>query len=132
MEQQRRSVATPVAQPIHDLRCPLLTNTFLHDGLCWHLAGNRVFLVIFGMRVNALIGNALTAAVYPILGIGASLVFVMSQAGGGTSYALGASGAVMGLAGPRVPPTASPFWSRPTRDRPDSGLTPGYGFFRCR
>jgi membrane associated rhomboid family serine protease len=81
----------------------LLTNTFLHDpysiwGFIMHLGGNMLFLLIFGTRVNALVGNLKMAILYPLLGIAASaahLLFSPHLNG----PALGASGAIMGLAG---------------------------------
>src|SRR5262249_43802885 len=76
----------------------LLTNTFLHAGLL-HLAGNLLFLMVLGSRVNALIGNVWTSAVYPILGIAASWVYLIASAHDVAHPALGASGAIMGLAG---------------------------------
>lgn len=76
----------------------LLTNTFLHAGPL-HLAGNLLFLLVFGSRVNALIGNTLSLLIYPLLAIGASWVHLASVAGEEPMASLGASGAVMGLAG---------------------------------
>lgn len=77
----------------------LLTNALLHGDLIFHLGGNMFFLVIFGTRVNALIGNLLTAITYPLLAIGASIIYLIAESGGPPIPALGASGAVMGLAG---------------------------------
>ncbi|HSW45708.1 MAG TPA: rhomboid family intramembrane serine protease [Phycisphaerae bacterium] len=76
----------------------LITHAFLHGGLL-HLAGNMIFLLVFGSRVNALIGSILTMAIYPVLAVFAAL-FQMA-AGTNDIYRpmLGASGAVMGLAG---------------------------------
>jgi membrane associated rhomboid family serine protease len=76
----------------------LITNGFLHAGIM-HLAGNMVFLLVFGSRVNALIGTWKTLALYPILLVLASLTFMASQADHSPMAALGASGAIMGLAG---------------------------------
>ncbi len=76
----------------------LLTNAFFH-GDPIHLLGNLLFLMIFGARVNALIGNAATAVLYPILGVAASFIFLLSAVGNPPMPALGASGAIMGLAG---------------------------------
>lgn len=80
----------------HDYQ--LLTNAFLH-GDFWHLTGNLLFLMIFGGRVNALIGNIATLVLYPVLAVGASLIYTISAASGPPIPALGASGAIMGLAG---------------------------------
>ncbi len=76
----------------------LFTHMFLHGGPL-HLAGNLLFLFVFGSRVNALIGNILTAAVYPLLGVGAGVAHLMAAANEPLSPMLGASGAIMGLAG---------------------------------
>ena len=38
----------------------LITHAFLHAGII-HLAGNLLFLFVFGSRVNALIGSVATA-----------------------------------------------------------------------
>lgn len=75
-----------------------MTNAFLHGGIL-HLAGNLLFLMVFGSRVNALIGHIPTLIVYPVLAIGASLCHMASVAGQPPVPALGASGAIMGLAG---------------------------------
>jgi membrane associated rhomboid family serine protease len=76
----------------------LVTHAFLHAGLL-HLAGNLLFLMVFGSRVNALIGNALTLALYPLLAVGAAVCHMASQTPEPPFPMLGASGAIMGLAG---------------------------------
>jgi membrane associated rhomboid family serine protease len=76
----------------------LITNGFLHGGVM-HLAGNLVFLLVFGSRVNALVGQWRTAVLYPILLIIASTAELISMMGARPTPALGASGAIMGLAG---------------------------------
>lgn len=76
----------------------LLTNAFLHGDIM-HLAGNLVFLIVFGTRVNALIGNVATAILYPFLAVAASVGHMLSMGNQQLSPALGASGAIMGLAG---------------------------------
>jgi membrane associated rhomboid family serine protease len=76
----------------------LFTHLLLHvDPL--HLAGNLLFLMVLGARVNALIGNLLTLVLYPVLGLAAALAQGASTAGEPPHPCLGASGAVMGLAG---------------------------------
>ncbi|HVS73150.1 MAG TPA: rhomboid family intramembrane serine protease [Phycisphaerae bacterium] len=89
------------AEPFHPYQ--LLTNTFLHDpssifGLIMHLGGNMLFLLIFGTRVNALVGNLKMLVLYPLLGVAASGAYLIFNAGS-SAPALGASGAIMGLAG---------------------------------
>jgi membrane associated rhomboid family serine protease len=76
----------------------LITHAFLHGGIM-HLAGNMLFLLVFGSRVNAAIGNILTAILYPILAIAAAMAHLASLGAGPPMAMLGASGAVMGLAG---------------------------------
>lgn len=76
----------------------LITNGFLHEGIL-HLAGNLLFLLVFGSRVNALIGQWKTAVLYPILLIIASWAEMVSLSDGPPRPAIGASGAIMGLAG---------------------------------
>ena len=76
----------------------LLTNTFLHANLM-HLGGNLVFLLVFGERINAILGQWRTAVIYLFLAVAASLVFLVSRSGQPMIPALGASGAIMGLAG---------------------------------
>ena len=76
----------------------LVTNAFLHAGLL-HLIGNMIFLLVFGSRVNALIGNILTVAVYPLLAVFAALFHLAAMTNQPYHPMLGASGAIMGLAG---------------------------------
>jgi membrane associated rhomboid family serine protease/ribosomal protein L40E len=76
----------------------LITCAFLHGGPI-HLAGNMLFLMVFGSRINALIGNFLTLLLYPILAMAASTAHMIATAAEPLTPALGASGAVMGLAG---------------------------------
>ncbi|MCJ7543985.1 MAG: rhomboid family intramembrane serine protease [Phycisphaerae bacterium] len=76
----------------------LLTHAFLHGGLL-HLAGNMLFLLVLGSRVNAAIGNLATLVLYPFLAMVAGWAFQVSAAAGLPMPLLGASGAVMGMAG---------------------------------
>lgn len=76
----------------------LLTSSLLHSGFL-HLAGNLVFLLVFGLRVNELIGSVWMAIVYPLLAVISGLAHHMADAGGPLTPMLGASGAIMGLAG---------------------------------
>jgi membrane associated rhomboid family serine protease len=64
-----------------------------------HLAGNMLFLLVLGSRVNAAIGNILTVILYPILAIAAAMTHLLAMGPGPPTPMLGASGAVMGLAG---------------------------------
>lgn len=76
----------------------LLTNAFLHGGIL-HLVGNLVFLMVLGGRVNALIGNVYSSILYPIFAIIASVAHMLSMSHGVIGAAVGASGAIMGMAG---------------------------------
>jgi membrane associated rhomboid family serine protease len=76
----------------------LFTHAWLHGGLL-HLAGNMLFLLVLGARVNALIGNILTVLLYPLLAIIAGMAHAIAVADQPLTPMLGASGAVMGLAG---------------------------------
>ena len=76
----------------------LLTHTLLHGGLM-HLVGNMVFLLVFGSRVNSLVGQPLTAILYPALAALSGLSFMASFTNGPCTPLIGASGAIMGLAG---------------------------------
>jgi membrane associated rhomboid family serine protease len=80
----------------------LITHAFLHDnssifGLLMHLGGNMLFLMVFGTRVNALIGNIATAILYPILAVASGAAHLFFQHG--SAGLLGTSGAIQGLAG---------------------------------
>jgi membrane associated rhomboid family serine protease len=74
-----------------------LTAMFLHGGLL-HLAGNLLYLWIFGAAVEAVLGHARFALLYAGCGIAAAAVQVASDP---HSFAatVGASGAVSGVLG---------------------------------
>ncbi len=76
----------------------LLTHQFLHADL-FHLLGNLLFLGVLGSRVNALIGNLWTALLYPCLGVLAALTHMLMLRDAPMTPSLGASGAIMGMAG---------------------------------
>ncbi len=76
----------------------LLTCAFVHAGLM-HLIGNMIFLLVFGTRINALIGNIAMAVLYPVLTLCASIVYMASEQGSLPHPCVGNSGVVMGLAG---------------------------------
>jgi membrane associated rhomboid family serine protease len=76
----------------------LVTHAFLHAGPM-HLVGNLIFLIVLGSRVNALIGNVLTLLIYPVLAVGAALTHMAFVADQPPTAMIGASGAIMGLAG---------------------------------
>lgn len=76
----------------------LLTHMLLHADLL-HLAGNMLFLIVLGGCLNTLIGNVLTAILYPLLGIISAMISLAAYADEPMGASLGASGAIMGLAG---------------------------------
>ena len=76
----------------------LITHALLHGGIM-HLAGNLLFLLIFCGRVNGAVGNIATLLLYPLLAVAAGAIQVMTQAGDVPVPMVGASGAIMGMAG---------------------------------
>lgn len=81
----------------------LLTSMFLHEGFM-HLLVNLMFLYMFGAVVGDLIGDRKILPIYVVGGIVGSLLFMLSDFWKDypVPYALGASGAVMALAGASV------------------------------
>lgn len=76
----------------------LLTAPLLHAGLL-HLGGNLVFLLVFGLRVNEMIGDLKMAVIYPLLAVLSGGIYAMAQHNAPLHPMIGASGAIMGLAG---------------------------------
>lgn len=72
-----------------------LTGAFLHGG-AGHLAGNMVFLFLFGFSVELALGGALYLGFYLLGAIGGSALAAWAYAGMG-GLGLGASGAVSAL-----------------------------------
>lgn len=104
----RRVASAAVAERLNGLGefhwYQLITHAFLHDtssiyNFAMHLAGNMVFMLVFGTRVNALIGNIATALLYPVLAVCAATAHLLSLGNAPSGPMLGASGAIMGLAG---------------------------------
>ena len=76
---------------------PLLTSMFLHSG--WlHIAGNMLFLWVFGDNVEDFFGHFQYLFFYLVCGIGASLIHVLFNFSSPVP-ALGASGAISGVMG---------------------------------
>ncbi len=76
-------------------RWTLLTSTFMHGG--WlHLAGNMLFLWIFGDNVEDAMGHARYAIFYVLVGVLAGLAHSAVDAASITP-SLGASGAIAGV-----------------------------------
>ncbi len=76
---------------------PLLTSMFLHSGFL-HVAGNMLFLWIFGDNVEDHFGHLTYLAFYLVCGTGAGLLHTMFNWTSGLP-ALGASGAISGVMG---------------------------------
>jgi membrane associated rhomboid family serine protease len=75
-----------------------LTHTLLDERVV-HLAFCLVFLLIFGLRINEVIGNAWMLLLYPLLGAAAGLIDWFAFRHEPLSPSLGAAGAITGLAG---------------------------------
>lgn len=75
-----------------------ITSAFLHADPI-HLAGNLLFLTVFGSRVNALVGNTLTLLLYPVLAAASAFAHGAAMRDENWHPLLGASGAISGLAG---------------------------------
>jgi membrane associated rhomboid family serine protease len=76
---------------------PLLTSIFLHAGFL-HLAGNMLFLWIFGDNVEDFFGHFSYLVFYLACGIGAGILHILFNFQS-TLPALGASGAISGVMG---------------------------------
>lgn len=75
----------------------LLTSMFLHGGLM-HLAGNMLFLWIFGDNVEDQLGHGRYALFYLATGLGAGAIQVFADPGSDIPV-VGASGAIAGVMG---------------------------------
>jgi membrane associated rhomboid family serine protease len=79
---------------------PLLTSMFLHSG--WlHIAGNMLFLWVFGDNVEDFFGHLQYLVFYIVCGVGAGLLHVLFNFSSPIP-ALGASGAISGVMGAYV------------------------------
>ena len=76
---------------------PLVTSMFLHAGIL-HIAGNMLFLWIFGDNVEDFFGHIPYFVFYMVCGIGSGLFHVLFNLTS-TVPALGASGAISGVMG---------------------------------
>lgn len=75
----------------------LLGHMFLH-GNVMHWLGNMVFLVLFGLLLERVLGTALFVGAYLLTGLIAAALFIATHAGS-TTPLVGASGAISGLMG---------------------------------
>ncbi len=76
---------------------PLFTSMFLHSGLA-HIAGNMLFLWIFGDNVEDFFGHLPYLLFYLVCGVGSGLLHVLFNLTSPVP-ALGASGAISGVMG---------------------------------
>ncbi len=83
---------SPAALPVR-----LVTSLFLHGGLL-HLAGNMLFLWIFGDNVEDAMGHGPFVAFYLLSGVLANLVHILANPLS-TEPTIGASGAIAGVLG---------------------------------
>ena len=103
--EQERNLLAPLLDPKVGFRPhQLLTHAVLHDTsslieFVFHLGGNMLFLLVFGLRINELIGNTRTAIVYPLLAACSAAAHMWGTRDEHFRGLLGASGAVSGLAG---------------------------------
>ncbi len=75
----------------------LLTSMFLHGGFM-HLAGNMLYLWIFGDNVESLLGHFRFLVFYLLSGLGAAMSYVLVDPNS-TVPMIGASGAISGVLG---------------------------------
>jgi membrane associated rhomboid family serine protease len=81
----------------HGAFLPLISSMFLHAGLA-HLAGNMLFLWIFGDNVEDSFGHSGYLLFYFVCGVGSGLLHVLFNLNSSLP-ALGASGAISGVMG---------------------------------
>jgi membrane associated rhomboid family serine protease len=97
-EPREETVLAGYAMKPADLRWPtLFTNMFLHAGFM-HLAGNMLFLWIFGDNVEDRLGHVGYAFFYFASGLAADFAHIATTAAP-QMYTLGASGAISGVVG---------------------------------
>ncbi len=75
----------------------VITSLFLHGGIL-HIAGNLLFLWVFGRRVEDRLGPVLYAAFYLAAGIAAAACQVLASVDSTVPF-IGASGAIAGVMG---------------------------------
>ncbi len=76
---------------------PFLTSMFMHGGW-FHLAGNMLYLFIFGDNVEDVLGHVRYLLFYMVCGVGAALSHYLVQPGSPVPV-VGASGAIAGVLG---------------------------------
>jgi len=75
----------------------LFTSMFLHGGLM-HVAGNMLYLWIFGNNIEDAMGHFRFILFYVVCGLAASMAHILSDVGSAIP-AIGASGAISGVLG---------------------------------
>lgn len=75
----------------------LVTSMFLHGGV-WHLAGNMLFLYVFGDNVEDRLGPLRYVLFYTCGGVASALAYAFIQPGSGMPM-VGASGAIAAILG---------------------------------
>ncbi|MGH8982288.1 MAG: rhomboid family intramembrane serine protease [Acidimicrobiia bacterium] len=88
---------TPEFFPRKNVWLAVLTSMFLHGSLL-HLAGNMLFLWIFGNNVEDHLGPVLFVLFYAVVGIAAMAAHFLADPGS-TIPVIGASGAIAGVMG---------------------------------
>lgn len=92
----------PAADSLGSKLLGLLGSMFIHGGL-WHLAGNMLFLWVFGRALEEYLGHRLYLLAYLLAGIAATLTYhVITLActpGSAAIPSMGASGAIAGVLG---------------------------------
>ncbi len=85
--------------PIRETRilATLITSQFLHAGIL-HLAGNMLYLLVFGPAVEARMGHLRYLGFYLIAGVAAGLALVAMEPASRVAV-VGASGAIAGVLG---------------------------------
>lgn len=86
-----------VSTPQKSVWLSLLTSLFLHAGVT-HIAGNMLFLWVFGKNVEDRFGPLVFLVLYLVAGVAGSLVHVAFHANDAIPV-LGASGAIAGVMG---------------------------------
>lgn len=83
--------------PAHATVRSALTATFLHDpSNGWHLVGNLVFLIGFGLLVERELGSLRFGVLYALSGLGAAALHVLANPVA-TTPMVGASGPIFGV-----------------------------------
>jgi membrane associated rhomboid family serine protease len=88
---------SPEFFPSKNVWLAVLTSMFLHGSLL-HLAGNMLFLWIFGNNVEDHLGRVLIVIFYAVVGVAAMAAHYLADPGS-TIPVIGASGAIAGVMG---------------------------------